>query len=273
MDFKTWLVTQKGLNESTATSRVSNIKRIEKYYGNIQTLIQKGLVNNLLDELSYTKEDERNNLPPSHKIPINGTKKDSIFNGSATLKQALELFIKFYETVDTSKSAQQTIDNSHSTLNLKIVFEDLKKLISDFKPLNIKNSYSDNRNEVRDLIQLPLLWKLKTDMPSIEWKMEYQMNPKVKDSCDIYGQINDNTAVIIEIDTYRSDQICKKYISRQALGKDMNIIYIVVTYPNNNSKSLAYKNEFDKYKTYLDNLTTLIEIGSGLKKYLYFHDL
>lgn len=213
------------------------------------------------------------NRPPSHKIPINGTKKDSIFNGSATLKQALELYIKYYESVNTSVSSQQTIVNFHSTLNIKIIFEDLKNSITDFRPLNVKVSYSDNRNEVRDLIQLPLLWKLKKDMPSIEWKMEYQMNPKVKDSCDIYGHVNDNTAVIIEIDTYRSDQICKKYISRQALGKDMNIIYIVVTYPNNNSKSLAYKNEFEKYKTYLNNLTKLIEAGSGLKKNLYFHDL
>lgn len=60
MDFKTWLITQKGLNETTATSRACNIKRIEKYYGRIKTLIQKGLANNLLEELSYTKDDERN---------------------------------------------------------------------------------------------------------------------------------------------------------------------------------------------------------------------
>lgn len=268
IDFHTWLIQENGLNENTATSRVSNIKRIEKYYGSIDMLIQKGLINNLLKDLSYSKEDERNNRLPAHKIPICGDKTDSIYNGSATLKQALELYLKYYNSANAyNKGTTQTLPTSV----LKTIFINLKNSLTQFRVLNTKISYSPS--DVKNDIQQPLLNSLQVAMPLIKWKMEFKPDHVVGDKIDIFGKVSDNAAIIIEIDTYRSDQISKKYVSRQALCKDMNIIYVVVTYPNNNSKSEAYKNEFDKYKKYLYNLTAIIEKGSGLEKYLYIHQL
>lgn len=277
-NFKDWLVREKGLNATTATSRVSNLKRIEKYYGNIDIIIQKNLINNLLEELSYSKEDEYLNRPPAHKIPINGNKRDSIYNGTATLKQALELYLQFLESAkeyvnDTTDKDKKELVRTPYSSDLKTIFVDLRNVLAQFILSNVKESYSDNKHEVRDYIQLPLLWKLQATMPSIDWKMEYKPSREVRDSFDIYGAVSDNAAIIIEIDTYRSDQICKKYVSRQALCQHMNLIYVVITYPNNNSNSVAYKNEFEKYKSYLYDITELIKKGSGLDKYIIIHTL
>lgn len=92
-DFKDWLINEYGLKETAAASRAGNISTIEKYYGNIDTLIKNGYVQVLFRELSYTTDDERNHRLPMHKIPIHG----NIRTGSATLKQALNRYIEFYE--------------------------------------------------------------------------------------------------------------------------------------------------------------------------------
>ena len=85
-NFKTWLVEEYGLQESAAISRAANISTIERYYGDIDALLRKGGAQNLLNELSYSTEDERNGLPQKHRIPIRG----NIRTGSATLKQAVK---------------------------------------------------------------------------------------------------------------------------------------------------------------------------------------
>lgn len=43
-NFKNWLIEKYGLKASVATSRVSNIARIERYYGNIDEMIYNGTV-------------------------------------------------------------------------------------------------------------------------------------------------------------------------------------------------------------------------------------
>ena len=90
-NFKTWLVEEYGLQESAAISRAANISTIERYYGDIDALVKNGGAQNLLNELSYSKQDERNAVPQKHKVPIHG----NIYNGSATLRQAVSRYIEF----------------------------------------------------------------------------------------------------------------------------------------------------------------------------------
>lgn len=274
-DFEGWLVSKKRLKASTVTTRVNNFKRIEKYYGSIELIINENRIDNLLEALTYSKKDEDLNRPKAHRIPIKGNKKDSIRKGTATLKQALQLYLQFLDSPKEHTNATDKKDLGKTThlSDLKTIFDDLRNVLDQFNLSIIKESYSDNKHEVRDYIQLPLLWKLQDVMPSIDWKMEYKPSREVRDSIDIYGNVNDNTAIIIEIDTFRSDQISKKFVSRQALCKSMNLIYVVITYPNNNSNSAASQNEFDKFKNYLYDLTGLIMKGSGLDKYILIHEL
>lgn len=44
-----------------------------------------------MDRLTYSKEDEQDGRPPKHKVPIDG----DIYNGTATLKNAVGLYGKF----------------------------------------------------------------------------------------------------------------------------------------------------------------------------------
>lgn len=91
-EFKKWLG-QKYPNNSTVLNRVSNCKKIEKVYGNLDDRFDENECITILQDLIYTVNDERNNRPAKHKITIDG----DIRTGSATLKQALKLYVSFRE--------------------------------------------------------------------------------------------------------------------------------------------------------------------------------
>lgn len=256
-EFKKWLVEDYGLQESAATSRMSNISTIERYYGDIEDLIKSDKISDLLRDLSYSTDDERNERKAAHRIPING----NLRTGSATLKQALSRYIEFYE---------QTAGISHHS-QLKTIYDALVETLEHFNPTVRKNSYKPK--EVKEYIQFPLLLELKNKMPAIQWSVEYKSNPNAKDSIDIFGKVDDSTCIIIEIDTERADQVSKKFVSRQALSDDKNTIYVALTYPNENCNAKSGRIELKKYKNYLTTVMTLLETGSNLEKYIYFHSL
>lgn len=93
-EFRFWLCRAKGLKESTAGSRVSNCLTVEKYEGALDILFKQDRFSVLLDRLSYSKEDQRQNCPPRHEIPIDG----DIYNGTATLRCAIRLYKEFLAT-------------------------------------------------------------------------------------------------------------------------------------------------------------------------------
>lgn len=92
-DFRIWLVEYCGLKASTAANRAANISSIEKYYDDIDTIMNHGNVKGLLRDLSYSTDDERADRKPRHNVPICG----NIRTGSATLKQAVARYIEFYQ--------------------------------------------------------------------------------------------------------------------------------------------------------------------------------
>jgi len=88
--FKSWLeFNGKPLN--TIQNRISNCRNVENYEGDLDQHFIKDYGLSLLEKLSYSTSDERNNSPAKHKIPIDG----NIRNGSATLKQAVNLYMSF----------------------------------------------------------------------------------------------------------------------------------------------------------------------------------
>lgn len=91
-EFKKWL-SQKYVNNSTVANRLSNCKNVENVYGNLDVHFEKDECLKILGDLIYTIKDERKNKPAKHKIEING----DIRTGSATLKQAVKLYVVFRE--------------------------------------------------------------------------------------------------------------------------------------------------------------------------------
>ena len=119
--FKTWLIENDGLSDSAANSRVANILNIEKYYGDLDELIRDGGAQNLLTELSYCKKDERQGIPQKHKVPIRG----NIYDGSATLRQAVKKYFRFSDAIYGSSENLKEIALSHQSVDEGIENEDI----------------------------------------------------------------------------------------------------------------------------------------------------
>lgn len=88
--FKKWMEFN-GRPRNTVQNRISNCRNVEKYEGNLDQHFAQDYGLSLIEKLSYSISDERNNSPANHKIPING----NIRNGSATLKQAINLYFSY----------------------------------------------------------------------------------------------------------------------------------------------------------------------------------
>ena len=88
--FKNWLEFN-GKPRNTIQNRISNCRNVENHEGDLDQHFIKDYGLSLLEKLSYSTSDERNNSPAKHKIPIDGNMR----NGSATLKQAVNLYMSF----------------------------------------------------------------------------------------------------------------------------------------------------------------------------------
>lgn len=88
--FKNWLEFN-GKPRSTIQNRISNCRNVENYEGDLDQHFIKDYGLSLLKKLSYSTSEERNNSTAKHKIPIDGNMR----NGSATLKQAVNLYMTF----------------------------------------------------------------------------------------------------------------------------------------------------------------------------------
>ena len=116
--FKVWLDEENGSDFRTIQSRISNCRTVENHEGDLEEHFIKDNGKSLLDSLAYSTEDERNQMPTNHKVPING----NLRTGSATLKQAVKLYMTFKESdfkpsensnksFDLKQSLEEEIDN------------------------------------------------------------------------------------------------------------------------------------------------------------------
>ncbi|WP_027728056.1 hypothetical protein [Treponema sp. C6A8] len=100
-EFFDWLVCS--YPEKVAHSRFSNCKRVEEYEENLDVAYDNDQCIALLNRLNYTKTDAKNHAPARHSIPING----DIYNGTATLKTAVKLYISFLEGDESAKRSSR----------------------------------------------------------------------------------------------------------------------------------------------------------------------
>lgn len=90
-EFIDYLIQVHGSEVSTARSRAGNCATIEEYEGDLDRQFAEDGLSDLLERMQYSAEDHRSNLPARHSVPING----NVYNGTATLKRALKLYISF----------------------------------------------------------------------------------------------------------------------------------------------------------------------------------
>jgi hypothetical protein len=116
--FKVWLDEENVSDFRTIQSRISNCRTVENYEGDLEEHFIQDNGKSLLESLAYSAQDERNQIATNHKVPING----NLRTGSATLKQAVKLYMTFKESdfkpsensnkpFDLKQSLEEEIDN------------------------------------------------------------------------------------------------------------------------------------------------------------------
>ena len=90
-EFESYLRDVRGLSDDTIRSRTANCDRLAHYEGDLDAHFDNDGMAGLLARLTYSTNDQREGLPPRHRVPING----DVRNGTATLKSAATLYVKF----------------------------------------------------------------------------------------------------------------------------------------------------------------------------------
>ena len=96
--FKTWL---EELNIAAPSSYVSQIRRIESYYGDIDVHYEKDGCASLLTEFEYSSDDRLNKREKKHKIPIDPKEGNdrfrSYYSGTKDLWSRINKYIEYRE--------------------------------------------------------------------------------------------------------------------------------------------------------------------------------
>ncbi len=93
--FIAWLqqVTPK---KSSWTTRLSDLRRVEAAYGDLDAAYDSDEMQSLFDELTYTADDERNRRKPTCRIPFNGDARTNI----ATFRSAAMKYLRFRQELE-----------------------------------------------------------------------------------------------------------------------------------------------------------------------------
>ena len=102
--FTKWL--KEKYSKRTIQSRLSNCRRVEEFEGNLDSHFTKDKGISLGERLVYSADDKRYNRKARHAIPIDG----DIYNGTATLKQAVKLYFKFKDGESPIKKTKKTFN-------------------------------------------------------------------------------------------------------------------------------------------------------------------
>jgi hypothetical protein len=107
--FRSWLSSDRSYGTGTVNSRVSNCKTVEGSEGDLDEHFEQDRLRGLVEKLTYSKADERQNRPARHQIPING----NVYNGTATLRSAVSLYKQFRENwAEGSPITSATVNNA-----------------------------------------------------------------------------------------------------------------------------------------------------------------
>ena len=90
-EFQRYLREVRGQGESTVGTFLSRCVRLEKWEGDLDALFDRDRMEDLIDRLTYSAEDERQGLQPRHNVPIRGDRRKT----SAALKTAASAYRDF----------------------------------------------------------------------------------------------------------------------------------------------------------------------------------
>lgn len=99
--FRAWL--ERRYRPKVVESRVSNCKRVEGYYGDLDAIYDTRRMGALASVLTYSADDERVGRKNPSEIPING----NVREGLATLRNAVMLYKQFRDCGNTGATSEK----------------------------------------------------------------------------------------------------------------------------------------------------------------------
>jgi len=91
-DYVHWLAAQ-GYNDNTINTQTSHVRQIEKFYGGLEDLISGGGLSTIVDEFTYTLDDERSERANPTKVDFNGR----TYTRLQSLKGAIKRYARFLD--------------------------------------------------------------------------------------------------------------------------------------------------------------------------------
>ncbi len=88
-NYRTWLDTK--FKKNTASSRYSETSKIQEHYGSLEEHFKNNTYKDIIENLQYSKSDERANKTNPSKIKVDGI----IYDRLNTLRQAANLYLTF----------------------------------------------------------------------------------------------------------------------------------------------------------------------------------
>jgi hypothetical protein len=108
-NFRGWLDSH--FKHPVTLSRLSNAKRVEKYYGDLDEHYAKDRMNYVLTHLRYSRDDLKRGKPNPSKIPF--SEGANVLTGINTLRQATKLYAQFRD--DSLQCSSKSVDRDATT--------------------------------------------------------------------------------------------------------------------------------------------------------------
>ena len=97
--FEHWLL-ENGYDPHGAASRISNVRRVETAYGDLDDYYNRDRCKSVLADLWYSTADKRRNARNPSRIVIDG----DAYNGLSTLRSAVRLYVKYRQARSSARS-------------------------------------------------------------------------------------------------------------------------------------------------------------------------
>jgi hypothetical protein len=97
-----WMQHHHGVSEPTSRGRLANCRRVEVYEGDLDSHYVADRCADLLERLTYTRDDASAGRSVLHRIPINGDQA----SGAVTLRSAVLLYVAFRDSQGTQAGSE-----------------------------------------------------------------------------------------------------------------------------------------------------------------------
>lgn len=103
-NYRTWLE-RLNYQGGTIAAQIHRAGRVEEHYGDLDVLYAEDRLDGLIQELTYTTQDRRNNRPNETKIPFEG----NAYNNLASYRDAIRRYRRFLED-DVEKPENEDLE-------------------------------------------------------------------------------------------------------------------------------------------------------------------